>query len=113
MSEHIEANIPITITGTPDVVFPYVFVEDLNSNTIFNIRTSATAFFRYYRTDENGNKYDAPIELGRKVLYIDDVDEASSLLDGATIIGILMNGGGMKQVIEYALVTIAKSKGII
>lgn len=111
--QHIEATNPLVIPGAPDVTYPYVFVEDLQSSTIFRVKTSATAFFRFYRIDENNERFEVPLALGRPVLVIDDVDEALSILDGPTIIDILMNGGGLKEVIEYACVTIAKARGII
>ena len=104
MSIDIEATSPLVISGTPDIVYPYVFIEDLNINTRFGQSIQAMAFFRYYRIDENGNRFEAPLSLGRPMLLISNLNEVLGQVEGGT---------SLKDGVEQAFIMLGQAQGVI
>jgi hypothetical protein len=102
--EHIEAQIPLVIQGTPNVVYNYVYINELIIRTEFGKYITANAWFRYYRIDEDGNRYEAPLEMGRPMLSIPDLNQVMGEVEG---------GMDLKNGVESAFIGLAMMQGLV
>lgn len=104
MTIHIDAQIPITITGTPDVVYDKVYISNLNITTILGVSISAIVEFRYYRVLDDGGMQEAPLYLGSRMLSLPDLNQVLAAVEG---------GSDLKNGVEYAFVALGKAYGVI
>jgi len=104
MAIDIEATKPLTIPGTPNIVFPYVYIEELVIRTSFGQRIIAQAWFRFYRVDDEGNRQESPLELGRPMLMIPDLNEVLESVEG---------GADLKNGVEQAFIMLGQANGVI
>ena len=95
---------PLVIAGTPDVVYDYVYISNLNIQTLPGEKVSATVLFRYYRILEGGALDYAPLSLGEKMLQINDLN---------SILGAVEGGSGLKDAVEAAFIGLGKAMGVL